>query len=419
MKLKSFHVQGFKSLVDVKLDDLQDINVFHGPNNVGKSNILQALEFFFGLLSPSTLRGAMNEEPLQLEGTILNVFNPGAVSFGAEIAEAEPEGYAAQLECKVQPAASQGLEAIGPAIRCLRGAYEGGRSEQRGINQSVRDEALDKLMPVLPTGGRATTLLTLLDARRRSAPGHGMEGGDAIVPQSLRDAFFDTKEHQDARVRARWELFKDLFRQLPPPLGPVELDTAFSRSAGKADLICIINSASVTLDDLGTGLQQLVALIGHLLTTDARMVAIEEPELNLSYPLQKVLLAMFERITTEEAGPSQLFLASHSPAFDGAGHFYRVWMEDRETRVEPAPASRKYAETQTPTRPDLEDVRPPAHALSGYLTTEGLVELPARVREAMGLRHGDYVFFAQDDDGYWKLSGPEEWDALMREDTDE
>ncbi len=50
MQLLEFEVHGFKSLYDCKLTDLQSINVFHGENNVGKSNLLEAMELFFRVL---------------------------------------------------------------------------------------------------------------------------------------------------------------------------------------------------------------------------------------------------------------------------------------------------------------------------------------------------------------------------------
>jgi predicted ATPase len=43
ISLRRLVVQGFKSLKDVDLDDLQRISVFVGPNGAGKSNILSAL----------------------------------------------------------------------------------------------------------------------------------------------------------------------------------------------------------------------------------------------------------------------------------------------------------------------------------------------------------------------------------------
>jgi AAA15 family ATPase/GTPase len=41
-------ISGYKSLLNFELDDIQsDLNVFIGENNVGKSNILKAIDTFF------------------------------------------------------------------------------------------------------------------------------------------------------------------------------------------------------------------------------------------------------------------------------------------------------------------------------------------------------------------------------------
>lgn len=47
MKIKNIEIDGYRSLKNVKINDLSDINIFHGENNTGKSNILKALEVFF------------------------------------------------------------------------------------------------------------------------------------------------------------------------------------------------------------------------------------------------------------------------------------------------------------------------------------------------------------------------------------
>ena len=50
MKIERFRIQGFKSITDITVDGLSDINVFFGLNDVGKSNIFQALDMLYGLL---------------------------------------------------------------------------------------------------------------------------------------------------------------------------------------------------------------------------------------------------------------------------------------------------------------------------------------------------------------------------------
>lgn len=46
MKLKQIRVDGYKNLIDVKID-IHDFNVLVGPNNSGKSNVLEALQMLW------------------------------------------------------------------------------------------------------------------------------------------------------------------------------------------------------------------------------------------------------------------------------------------------------------------------------------------------------------------------------------
>ena len=46
MKIESISIENFRSFKDkIIISDLSDINIFIGPNNAGKSNILEALRF--------------------------------------------------------------------------------------------------------------------------------------------------------------------------------------------------------------------------------------------------------------------------------------------------------------------------------------------------------------------------------------
>lgn len=47
MQIKNLNITQYKSLKNLKLDNLFDINIFIGPNNSGKSNILDAIESVF------------------------------------------------------------------------------------------------------------------------------------------------------------------------------------------------------------------------------------------------------------------------------------------------------------------------------------------------------------------------------------
>ncbi|HLM76695.1 MAG TPA: AAA family ATPase, partial [Polyangiaceae bacterium] len=49
MRIESFWAKGYRSLRDVRLDNLGPFNVFYGPNGGGKSNFLEALASLFDL----------------------------------------------------------------------------------------------------------------------------------------------------------------------------------------------------------------------------------------------------------------------------------------------------------------------------------------------------------------------------------
>ncbi|MFH1187413.1 MAG: AAA family ATPase, partial [bacterium] len=47
MRIKNLNINQYKSLKNLKLDNLFDVNIFIGPNNSGKSNILDGIESLF------------------------------------------------------------------------------------------------------------------------------------------------------------------------------------------------------------------------------------------------------------------------------------------------------------------------------------------------------------------------------------
>ena len=81
-------------------------------------------------------------------------------------------------------------------------------------------------------------------------------------------------------------------------------------------------------------MQQVVALVAQLILTNATFVAIEEPELNLRYALQGRLREMLEALVSHPAGPRQIFLSSHSNAFESGDAHYLMSMTPRGPTVE-------------------------------------------------------------------------------------
>ena len=67
MKLEAVNIQSFRSIQEVALVDCGGFNVIVGKNNVGKSNILLAINAFFKSLSKG--------EPIVLNSPIGNTID--------------------------------------------------------------------------------------------------------------------------------------------------------------------------------------------------------------------------------------------------------------------------------------------------------------------------------------------------------
>ena len=50
MKIDLMHISGFKSVADMRLEELSPFSVFAGPNGAGKSNIMDAMAFVSALV---------------------------------------------------------------------------------------------------------------------------------------------------------------------------------------------------------------------------------------------------------------------------------------------------------------------------------------------------------------------------------
>ena len=198
-----------------------------------------------------------------------------------------------------------------------------------GITMPILKPILEFLATVrLLQTEQVSSRFVLLGVYRHLLGDVSVSPGLYIVPQELRDALFDAKESREAAVTRRWELFVEAMKQFESIMGPGWFGTSFDRPNNCADLVLDRGDVRMPVDLMGSGVQQIVALLGQLLLTPAMLVGIEEPELNLRYTLQKQLLRALQEIVASEHGPGQLFLSSHSPAFEAEEHFFGMEIED-------------------------------------------------------------------------------------------
>lgn len=416
MFIRRFEVQGFKNLIEpVVLDELGEINVIHGDNNVGKSNLLEAMHLFFQLLGEEMTQGTT----LFKQGSV--TFDPGKLTSTSHSAAQVFNIFAPQPIhlTAVVSLPSEALEALIGVPASIRDTFTIGLTLTREVDRlrllfkpfeirtthGLRVEAgpegpaaIARLLNrhFLPQSDEFRPTFSLIE-ETRAIKGSDL-GGFLAEPIKLR--LYDAKNSLDPLRFQRWQLFADLLRAAAPNIGEGAFDILYDRTGTRTLLIYATRGVRLDAALFGSGVQQIATQLALLLTSDAQVVAVEEPECNLRYALQVRLRDIYRQLVAHPYGPRQLFITSHSPAFETGDHFYAMTLEDGIPRI----ARRPVAEAPAFTGLDNLPVPPSGKGRRSYVTSDGLVEVPPFVLDALGLPQGGGVFFAvRKEDGYVEM----------------
>lgn len=413
MFIESLRVQGFKSLADVTLTDLRAVNVFHGLNDVGKSNILQAIDLFFQLL-PEAARALTGEDEMEggvgLKNADLQPYTPsvfrqggdGTITWEAQmrvVADMPPVWLRLRLVN-----AREGLQVV---LEWEKPAHFDGQPEDvalRWLHDVCADPANDFTLVTAERRfakewmGEETASIDYAPYRRRGSP---------VESARLKQVLFEAVPHRDFRQRER---FKRLAKILNEQFGVGELDVTWDapreveRRANEPGryvrdiLVRFLRPdfpEPVLLEDIGSGVQQLILLLGQMLFNPARSVGIEEPEMNLSpKDWQGKLMAIFRELVDSHT-LDQIFITSHSPEFEFQDSFYRVTYENQATQVARFPLAK---------REDFFGPQQPLGEQRGQrLNSQNQVTLYQEVMADLNLSYGDMVYFVKNAEGRWEI----------------
>ena len=404
MKIESIEIAGYKNITRrVKVDQLgaRSVVVLHGLNNVGKTNILEAIQLPFLLMGAKDTKLPFRQPTrLDLEGADLNDwFTLGAptpititvtVTFTPE--ELERQGVQEVYSCR--------RVRIGIRVELGVSGPEWQINEYRfGDVDVVTLPTTDGAAPDDPEVVRRETF-ALWFARRvihrrfllvrlnRALHGEEAPRPRALIPDGLALALYDAKESADPERYRRWEAFVRACSVFSDVLGNGVPVVTYDRSAGHAALFLQSEAGRLPAHLLGSGVQQVLAILARLFVSGADVIAAEEPEASLSFGLHARLRDALHEIVGEGLGPSQMFITSHSPQFGGAHDFIAVRSRDGAPEVDWRPPTDAAQFTGQALQPPMGGSAPVS-----YVTAEGLVRLPPFVTKALGVSAGGGVVF--------------------------
>jgi ABC-type transport system involved in cytochrome c biogenesis ATPase subunit len=429
MRLQRFEVQGYKNLRQrVVLEDLGAINVIHGENNVGKSNLLQAIGLFFRVLghlhdtnASLPTRTAWSCKVADWNATgfpsteIFDLEAPEAprpiellahVSVEAEESSALPHPESVQsveIEMRIERFVDS-IQVWVPRVLL----------DERNAEEEWKRLALLLSRRHLPQTQVSTPRFALLGTDRRLWDERGDENRD-LVPASLLLQLYDAKEAFDSARYRRWELFTKMMARFEDMLGEGSFVAVYDRRVNRANLAWQTKHARIPVALLGSGVQQIIAVVARLLMSDATIVAIEEPELNLRFRLQRRLHEIFEEIVNEDVGLRQIFVTSHSPAFESGQFFYGMSATPDGPVIERKPAEGASIYTEHALGTNVEAYLHARDGVPAYVSSDGVVQLSPRIRAELGIeRGGGVVMWKRSDHPYVEMLTDEQFLEDMR-----
>jgi hypothetical protein len=411
MRITAFWAKGYRSLVDVHLDDLGPFNVFYGPNGAGKSNILAAIRAFFGLLAPyihvsnifetavevKRERGVIHDrDRCQLERSPIMVLGARLCwPEGEEVPRSKPPGLKTltveitygwnRRDVRVSRLEGDGMDLA--KMQILEPHAEPWASRLRVAEldgQSASDKALVKEYLGLSDTEMgnaewhlrefvhdvACSAFTLIDADRVPRPEQTSKGHkdltELLSAGQLKEVLLRASKHPDPGIRRRYKQLGALLEGPPFRRPPFEMTE--DPQTGRVELVETVAEPSGEVRDIpielsGLGVAQIYYILARALLGNTHAAGVEEPEAHLHAPTSGIhLRQLLERLVTE-GYLDQLFIATHSNLFDldRTGYYDVSLDESGATRVERKPLSEI-------DRQHLYEPGPAKHALADFLS---------------------------------------------------
>lgn len=358
MQIKKFWAKGYRSLADVQLDDLGQVNVLYGPNGSGKSNVQDALQLLFHLM-PIAIDSAFGSDDERI--SFREAGREAARRIMPDDFFARQETNEILLGAVVEDPISgfDGAQFQGAPVRRIQIEIKFWRvrpgdyglkiatlyinGQKPGLPISADQQAIrDALRGIVPRSfcslGATRTLSTKIPSEGAAfdIPPIG-----PITDSQIVDKLFRAKNSTDRATRDR---FDELQKFIANTLGRGRFDVLMNSETGSLQLREALSEPNplgldIPVDRTGLGIVQLYAIIAEIKLSGARLVALEEPEAHLHAPTLGRKLHDLLQSMVADSTIHQLFISTHSNLFDLdlTGYFDVRIDENGKTLVERRP----------------------------------------------------------------------------------
>ncbi len=365
MYISSFNISGYRSLKDVKIPGMLPVCIFHGLNNTGKSNILAALETIFrrklsidetttaaGVTSPGAKESSFWHG--QIAGFKDDFFQNGRedITFAVDItfSDSELDPFRGILS-KLKPSLKTNIKGrLGkvpqvsllkknrPKVLRLEGrityrdensanmvlqtavfnreyiVYSSDRTGKRDFFPTVSETSSEeKLRQFDQLMGLLANSFALMPADRYLTGEHLPSEESVQVPltaKTFKQWLFSLSLSREGH--SVFEAIRSIITSAPFPLGEI----SFCQEGREIEIMVKDRDIRLPVSRLGSGHQQLLYIVAHMVFHQKKMLGIEELEINLSPVAQRRLFEKLKSFVYQDSGLiSQVIITSHSDCF--------------------------------------------------------------------------------------------------------
>ena len=417
MQITSFWAKGYRSLTDVRVDNLGRFNVFYGKNGSGKSNVLAAMRTLF------ELTGFVASQSQALDD-----LNPNLTYFAIQRGIISRRDLSSHDPTRTivlgATLVGDGLEDSGLSVQTmtieitLRWAIENQPTvsfsklcfnDDNLRADNVRANPRPFFIPEPPDNSFRAFLINLfprrifalvgadrtprIEVKKQAELSDGV--GDHLRAGRLKNALLAAQNDPNHRVRRQLGALRQILSG--PPLHRPPFDPVLDPASGEVDLRELLpepnpEGKDVSIDLAGLGVAQIYSILAQTMLLGARAVGIEEPEAHLHAPTSGRELRQLLKRLVDERHIDQLFIATHSNLFDlDSTGYFDVSLGTSGTTIERAELSRV-------DREHLYEPGPAKHALVRMLEYLPPDEVIFRQPDGTPIPIADMLRHLQEDD---------------------
>lgn len=372
MQITNFHINNFRSLVDVSIKKFDKITIFFGENNTGKSNILAALDLIFRRKIPYDPVKTVREDVTAPEGKPKNFWSGKIEPFVDNFYYDTKENIDFSIILDVDPveikSAHDAISLLDEKLKFQKvnlkiSGYikyindnaatihlsSVSLNKHKIFDPSVKSVFFPKLKDV--ESDKKTKYFDLLmepfnDCFKLVSCGRTIndEGYDTKIVKELTPTNFKSWLHSldlVKELKPQFKEIKDLIQSDPFSMGEISFAV---NEKNQLDIMVAKNGKILPIGRLGSGWQQIIFIIANVVNSQRKIIGIEELEQNMSPESQLAIIDKLKSITEKENTPlNQLLITSHSPTFANAkyGDIYYVTKPDLVTEVQLYDPSKK------------------------------------------------------------------------------